>query len=141
MAWTEALSAHRAARPWLALPSQRVVGGLLLLAGVAVVTLVPVLVVVAGSFDVSKPGEPMRLGLDAWREALIESPLTRSAILNSFLLSLRAPLGAGIAFFIAWLLIRTRLPGRSLIEFAFWVAFFMPALSVTLGWILLLDPK
>ncbi|HEY7067421.1 MAG TPA: iron ABC transporter permease [Chloroflexota bacterium] len=130
------------ARPFaLPRPSFRVVAGLLLLLGVAVLTLGPVLFVVFGSFDVSKPGELARLGLDAWQQALIESPRTRGAILTSFLLSLRAPLGAVIAFFLAWLIIRTRLPARGLIEFAFWVAFFMPALPVTLGWILLLDPK
>jgi len=138
---TEALAPEHLARPRLPLPSSRVVGGLLLLLGVAIVTLVPALVVVGGSFDVAKPGQPLRLGLDAWQQALVESPRTRSAILNSFLLSLRAPVGALIAFLIAWLLIRTRVPGRRLIEFAFWVAFFMPALPVTLGWILLLDPK
>jgi iron(III) transport system permease protein len=136
-----ALAGERPARRRLALPSYPLVAGLLVLAAMAVLTLVPVLFVVFGSFEVSKPGEPLRLGLDAWRQALVESPRTRSAILNSFLLSLRAPVGAAIAFFIAWLIIRTRLPCRGLIEFAFWVAFFMPALPITLGWILLLDPK
>jgi len=136
-----ALATERVERRRLPLPSYPVVAGLLVLAAMAVLTLVPVLFVVFGSFEVSKPGEPLRLGLDAWRQALVESPRTRSAILNSFLLSLRAPVGAAIAFFIAWLIIRTRLPFRALIEFAFWVAFFMPALPITLAWILLLDPK
>ena len=42
---------------------------------------------------------------------------------------------------IAWLLARTDLPGRSWIEFAFWAAFFLPSFTVTLSWILLLDPE
>ena len=108
--------------------------------GVAVLTLVPVLVVVVGSFDVAGTGEPARYGLDAWRQALLESPRTRSALLNSFLLALRGPAGAAIGFGLAWLVIRTRLPGRGLIEPALWTAYFLPALPVTVGWILLLDP-
>jgi iron(III) transport system permease protein len=141
LARVDALGGERAERRGLPTPSYRLVGGLLLLAGVGVLTLLPVLFVVFGSFDVSKPGEPFRFGLDAWRQVLFESPRTRGAILTSFLLALRAPVGAVIAFFLAWLIIRTRLPARGLIEFAFWLAFFMPALPVTLGWILLLDPK
>ena len=42
---------------------------------------------------------------------------------------------------IAWLIARTNLPGRSFIEVGCsWVAFFLPSLTVTLSWILLLDP-
>jgi iron(III) transport system permease protein len=141
VARVETLGAEPAARRGLPLPSHRLVGGLLLLVGIGVLTLVPVLFVVVGSFDVSRPGQPFRFGLDAWQQVLWESPRTRGAILTSFLLALRAPVGAVIAFVIAWLIIRTRLPARGLIEFAFWLAFFMPALPVTLGWILLLDPK
>jgi len=39
------------------------------------------------------------------------------------------------------LLARTDLPGRGWLEFAFWAAFFLPTLTVTLSWILLLDPE
>jgi iron(III) transport system permease protein len=42
---------------------------------------------------------------------------------------------------IAWLIARTDIPYRSLLETAFWVSFFLPTLSTTLGWILLLDPQ
>jgi len=42
---------------------------------------------------------------------------------------------------IAWLLARTDLPGRRWLEFAFWAAFFLPSFTVTLSWILLLDPE
>jgi iron(III) transport system permease protein len=41
---------------------------------------------------------------------------------------------------LAWLLARTDLPGKAVIVFMFWVAFFLPTLPVVLGWILLLDP-
>jgi len=121
--------------------SFQLVAGLLVLAGIATLTLVPVLFVIVGSFDVRQSGDPATFGLEAWRSSLLDSPRTRSAVGYSFLLALRAPVAAVVAFFLAWLIIRTRLPARSFIEFAFWVAFFLPALPVTLGWILVLDPN
>src|SRR5207245_11014928 len=36
---------------------------------------------------------------------------------------------------------RTDLPMKGLLEFFFWLSFFLPALPETMGWILLLDPK
>jgi iron(III) transport system permease protein len=42
--------------------------------------------------------------------------------------------------FVAWFLARTDMPGRDVLEFFFWIAFFLPPLAVIQGWILLLDP-
>jgi iron(III) transport system permease protein len=103
--------------------------GVLVLALVALVTLAPVLVVIFGAVEGNM-----------WRETFIESAANRSALGYSFLLALRAPVAALIGFLIAWLLIRIELPGGRLIEFAMWVAFFIPLLPVTLSWILLLNP-
>ncbi|PYN10954.1 MAG: iron ABC transporter permease, partial [Candidatus Rokuibacteriota bacterium] len=52
----------------------------------------------------------------------------------------RQALSLALAILVAWLIARTDLPGRNWIEFAFWAAFFLPTLTVTLSWILLLDP-
>jgi iron(III) transport system permease protein len=41
----------------------------------------------------------------------------------------------------AWTIARTDLPGRDWFEFAFWLSFFLPPLTVTLSWILLLNPQ
>ena len=46
-----------------------------------------------------------------------------------------------LAVMLAWLLARTDLPCRGGLEFMFWVGFFLPSLSVTMGWIVLLDPQ
>jgi iron(III) transport system permease protein len=104
--------------------------GCLALILVALVTITPVVVVVLGAIDG-----------DAWRETFIENSINRDAIGYSFLLALRAPIAAVVGFLIAWLLIRIRLPGGRLIEFAMWVTFFIPILPVTLSWILLLSPQ
>lgn len=115
--------------------------GVLLVLVVGLLTLTPVAFIVAGSFDVAKPGQSFTFGLEGWREALGGSARTLSAIGYTFLLSVRAPIAALVGFLIAWLLIRVRVPGHQLIEFGLWIAFFLPPLPVTLGWILLADPN
>ena len=106
---------------------QLALGGAAVLA-VALVTAAPVLVVVVGAID-----------SNVWRAALDDS-VNRNAVLYSLLLALRAPIAALVGFLIAWLLIRIRIPGGRYIEFALWMAFFVPLLPVTLSWILLLNP-
>ncbi len=112
----------------------------LLLAAVVLCVLYPVLLVLLQSFQVAAPGQPARYGLDGWRAALDE-PLLRTALLNTFKVAfVRQALSLPLAVFVAWLIARTDLPGRNWFEFAFWAAFFLPAFTVTLSWILLLDP-
>ncbi len=111
------------------------------LAVVAFGVLFPVLLVVAESFQVAPPGQPAAYGLDGWRAALSE-PGLRGALLNTLTVTfVRQLLSLPLAILIAWLLARTDLPGGRWLEFAFWAAFFLPALTVTLSWILLLDPE
>ena len=111
------------------------------LAVVAFCVLFPVLLVVLESFQVAPPGQPARYGLDGWRAAVSE-PGLRGALVNTLTVTfVRQLLSLPLAVLIAWLLARTDLPGRNWFEFAFWAAFFLPALTVTLSWILLLDPE
>jgi iron(III) transport system permease protein len=119
-----------ASPPWTVLPRFQLILGSLTFALVALVTVAPVVVVILGAVEGN-----------AWRETFVESSVNRSAIGYSFLLALRAPIAAIIGFLIAWLLIRIRLPGGRLLEFALWVTFFIPLLPVTLSWILLLHPR
>src|SRR5262245_19427856 len=111
------------------------------LAVVAFGVLFPIVLVVLESFQVAPPGQLAAYGLDGWRAALSE-PGLRGALVNTLTVTaVRQLLSLPLAVLIAWLLARTDLPGRRWIEFAFWVAFFLPTLTVTLGWILLLDPE
>src|SRR5207247_234831 len=101
----------------------------------------PVRLVMLQSFQVAPPGQPAKYGLDGWRAAFGE-PGLRAALVNTFKVTLvRQLLSLPLAVLIAWLLARTDLPGRGWIEFAFWAAFFLPPFTVTLSWILLLDPE
>ena len=110
------------------------------LGAVAFCVVFPVLLVVLQSFQVSAPGQPAVYGIDGWRAAFAE-PSLRAALVNTLTVTVvRQLLSLPLAVLIAWLLSRTDLPGRHRIEFAFWAAFFLPSLTVTLSWILLLDP-
>jgi len=115
--------------------------GTVVLAGVAFFVLYPILLIVFNSFQVARPGAPPLYGLEGWRVALSE-PGMRQAVYNTFALLLtRQLISFPIAIFLAWLLARTDLPGKGALEFMFWLSFFLPSLSVTLGWILVLDPE
>jgi iron(III) transport system permease protein len=104
------------------------------------VVVYPILLLLYQSFQVGRFGSPTVWGLDNWRAALTE-PGMRSAIINTLTLTAtRQLISFAIGIPIAWFLARTDIPGRYWLEFGFWVAFLMPSLTCTLGWILLLDP-
>jgi iron(III) transport system permease protein len=112
-----------------------------LLAVVALLVLTPLFLMILNSFQVADPGQPMVYGLRGWREAF-GSESMRTAIYNTFSLAIaRQGIALTLGIFLAWLLARTDIPWSSGLEFLFWLSFFLPALPVTMGWILLLDPK
>ncbi len=113
----------------------------LLLGAVAFLILTPLFLMILNSFQVSDPGQPIIYGLQGWREAF-SSPGILSAIYNTFSLALaRQFIALFVGIVLAWLLARTDIPFSGPLEFMFWLSFFLPALPVTIGWILLLDPK
>lgn len=112
-----------------------------LLAVVAFLILFPLIQIVLQSFQVSKPGEVARWGLEGWRAVFTEGALQKAAWNTVSLAVVRQVAALVFAVFIAWLLARTDVPGAKIFEFVFWLAFFLPALTVTLSWILLLDPQ
>jgi iron(III) transport system permease protein len=107
---------------------------------IALFTVLPIAFVVLGSFNGARAGQPWQWSLQPWTDAF-RNPRTLEAVGYSVLLAMRALVAVLIGFFIAWLLVRVQIPGKSFIEFALWVAFFLPALPVALGWVLLLDSK
>jgi len=112
-----------------------------LLVGVAFLVLAPLCYVVLQSFAISQPGKAVQWGLDGWR-AVWSDPTLRTAAWNTLALAVvRQAISGVLAIAIAWLLARTDVPGAKIFEFLFWLAFFLPALTVTLSWILLLDPQ
>jgi iron(III) transport system permease protein len=112
---------------------------LLLLVGFLVLT--PLALMILNSFQIARPGQPIVWGLEGWVKAF-STPGIIKAITNTFTLAItRQVIALFIGAFFAWLIARTDLPMKGLLEFFFWLSFFLPALPETMGWILLLDPK
>jgi iron(III) transport system permease protein len=127
------------ARPTAGVRSSRLALSAACLLVVGVLCIAPVAWIVVNSFNSAGLGafEP---SLQPYREAL-GNPRTVSSLGNSLVLSVRAPIAVAIAFVIAWLLVRVRIPGHRLIEYSLWFSFFLPILPITVGWTLLLDPS
>ncbi|HXV83597.1 MAG TPA: iron ABC transporter permease [Candidatus Binatia bacterium] len=112
---------------------------LLLVVGFLVLT--PLALMILNSFQIARPGEPIIWGLEGWVQAFTTPGITK-AMTNTFTLAItRQAIALLIGAFFAWLVARTDLPMKGLLEFFFWLSFFLPALPETMGWILLLDPK
>ncbi len=128
----------KAAGRRFALP--RHAGGALLLFTLLVLVAYPLILLVYGSFLSDTPDQSRGLTLASWTNAL-NSPGMASALANTLKRSAVTELIAlPAAIMIAWLVARTDMPGKKLLDTLLWVAFFLPALPVLLGWILLFDP-
>lgn len=112
----------------------------LVLGIVAFFVLYPIVLIILNSFQVARPGAPPVYGLGGWQLALSEPGMRRSIVNTFALIFTRQVISFPIAILLAWLLARTDIPGKGWLEFMFWLSFFLPSLSVTLGWILVLDP-
>ena len=135
------MAAPAVAIPW----ARRIDAGLipiaLLLGTLVFLVLYPVVLIIFNSFNESPMGSPPQLGLNEWREAFANPGIFQS-IINTFKVAFtRQAISFPLAIFLAWLLARTDIPLRGWLEFMFWISFFMPTLSVTIGWIILLDPQ
>ena len=129
------------ARKWRYRVDAGVMGITLLLGVLSFVVLYPLLLLLVNSFNVAPIGAAPQYGLADWREAFSQPGITRS-LLNTFSIALtRQSVSFPLAIFLAWLIARTNLPYRNGLEFMFWLSFFLPTLSVTIGWMLLLDPQ
>jgi len=118
----------------------RQVGMLALIFGLGYYVLYPLALILINSFNVAKIGQPAVYGTDTWVQAWQTEGILR-AIINTLLLAgCYQLISFPVAALIALVLARTNIPGSRRLEFLFWLSFFIPSLSTTLGWILLLDP-
>jgi iron(III) transport system permease protein len=112
----------------------------LLLLVMALMVLYPLLLLVYGSLVVEQVDGTKTLGLDMWVTAW-QQPGMVQAVTNTFKRVFFTEIFAvPAAVIIAWLVARTDLPAKKLIDTFFWIALFLPSLPVVLGWILLFDP-
>lgn len=114
--------------------------GVIVLVLVASVTVVPIGLLLWNSLNVAAPGDPRQLGFDNWRMAFHDKSLWHAAWNTVRLAVPRVLIGTVVATLVAWVLARTDVPGGKVVEVLLWFAFFIPSLSMVLGWILLADP-
>jgi iron(III) transport system permease protein len=106
----------------------------------ALFVLYPTILLIYGSFLVEQPDGSKLIGISAWISAWQQPGMAQSIVNTVERTIVTECLSLPIAILIAWLVTRTDLPGKALIDNFLWVAFFLPALPVLLGWILLFDP-
>src|SRR5712691_1941439 len=113
----------------------------LLLGVVAFLVLAPLTLMLLSSFQLARPGQPAVYGLAGWQTAFTDRSIV-SAFGNTLSLSIvREGIALVVGVILAWLIARTDLFGKNVLEFVFWVAFFLPPLPLAMGWILLLDER
>src|SRR5262249_26073365 len=92
-------------------------------------------------FQTARPGQPIIWGMDGWVKAFTTPGIVK-AMTNTFTLALaRQAIALLVGAYFAWLIARTELPMKGMLEFLFWLSFFLPALAQTMGWFILPDPK
>lgn len=107
----------------------------------ALIILYPMLLLIYASFLVPVDGTEPQLGFGLWLTAWGQSGILQ-AVLNTFQrVIVTEVIAFPTAILVTWLITRTDLPGKKLLDVFFWVAFFLPALPVLMGWILLFDPQ
>jgi iron(III) transport system permease protein len=107
----------------------------------ALFVLYPLVLLIYGSFLVDNIGGGVQhFGIDAWIEAWRQPGMVDAIVNTVKRVILTEVISLPIAVIIAWLVSRTDMPGKKLIDGFFWIAFFLPPLPVILGWILLFDP-
>ena len=128
----------RAGLPRLAAPTLAMWG---LTAMVAFLVLYPLAMLFWGSIAGVPPGMPAQPSLKGWIEAY-SNPATYTSFVNTLGLSLvRSFLSVGLAVFFAWVLTRTDVPHRRLVQMMVIAPFAAPPLLLTISWSLMASPN
>lgn len=101
----------------------------------------PIVLLGVNSFNVAdRIIDPAEYGVDNWLEAFERPELWKSLENTLLIFGSVTLIGMPLGVLIAWALARVRMPFSYGLEFAFWIAFMVPTISVTMGWIFLADP-
>jgi iron(III) transport system permease protein len=104
------------------------------------IVLYPLLLMLINSFVISRPQQEVKYGLDAWVFAVNDKGMLKALWNSIWVMAWQQGISYPLAIVICWLLARTNTPWSRGLEFLFWVAFFLPVISMIQGWILLLHP-
>ncbi|WP_229730413.1 ABC transporter permease [Egicoccus halophilus] len=113
---------------------------LVLVAFIALLVIGPILIMLQISLQEGAFGASTGYGFEAWREVMANSRI-RSSLLTTINISLtRQTIAMIVGVWLSWVIARTDLPYAKVLEYGFWVAVFLPGLTVTLSWIMVFDP-
>src|SRR6266571_655487 len=121
-------------------PNWAQIGLLALLLGMGFYVIYPLLLILLNSFNTARIGQPASYGVQTWIQAWTERGIIQSLWNTLALAGCYQAISFAIATGLAWVLARTDVPAARTLEFMFWLSMFVPVLSTTLGWMLLLDP-
>jgi iron(III) transport system permease protein len=108
---------------------------------VAFLVLYPLAMLLWGSIAGVPPGEEPQPSLRGWTE-IYGTADTYTAFANTLVLSLiRALLSVSLAIFFAWVLTRTDVPYRQVVQLMLIAPFAVPPLVLTISWSLLASPN
>src|SRR3712207_4404875 len=96
---------------------------------------VPLIWLIVNSFNSALPHQAPVWGLENWTRAFSQSRTLESLGNTIALGATRTLLSFPAAVAIVWLITRTDMPGRNLIEAICWLGVFVPTLPLVLGWI------
>jgi iron(III) transport system permease protein len=123
------------------MPSKAQLVIVLLIAVIGFFVVYPLALIFVNSFNVAPPGHTPVYTAQAWAEAW-RGPGLFAAFRNTFAVGFAyQAISFPVGILLAWLLGRSKIPHGRALEFCFWLSYFLPPLSATLGWILLLDPR
>jgi iron(III) transport system permease protein len=108
---------------------------------VGVVVALPLLLLLANSFNTAAPGQAATYGLRDWLQAFTDQTAIRSFWYTIGLGAVRIAIALPVGFTLAWFIARTDMAGRGVVELLCWMGIFLPVLPLTFGWILLADPQ
>lgn len=107
----------------------------------AFLLLYPLFMVIYGSFRGGPPGVASPWTIEGYVRAWSD-PGTIKALGVTFGLAVpRVVLGTVFAVLMVWVIVRTNVPLRSFLEQALWFRVFLPALPMTLSWVILLSGR
>ena len=116
-----------------------IMGSLLGIVGFLVIY--PLFMIFFASFKGGPPGEPSPFTLRGYAEAYTSKETYTTLFTTIWLGLVRAVLAVALAILLAWVVTRTDTPWRGGLEVIVWLKFFLPALPITMSWVLLASPK
>jgi iron(III) transport system permease protein len=103
--------------------------------------LYPLALLVYGSFLVDAGNAAYKeFGIDNWIAAWRQPGMLQAIINTLRRVILTEIIALPAAVLLSWLVARTDIPGKRIIDNFFWIALFLPSVPVVLGWIMLFDP-